>query len=239
MSTYNRHMASVAESVKLVDGIVRLRCAERVPSAAADVAPVRRELELQLGPTLSRSRAARILGVSQTALDRWVVAEQVPVVIDPRGRRVVPSRFVIEVREALDRLSETGRPPHPLAAVLAARRKAAEGIGAEGQSTAKAVVAGGHATADRRGHIYHAIVSERLDRTMLEDAQARLERLVAEGHIHPHYADAWRALLGRPLKEVARAITADSQTGRSLRQSTPFAGVLNEQERRRIIETTH
>src|SRR6187397_692474 len=77
--------ASVAESKRLVDGIVRLRRAARVAGVAPDVAPVRRELESRLGPTLSRSRAAQILGVSQTALDRWVAAGQIPVILAPHG----------------------------------------------------------------------------------------------------------------------------------------------------------
>jgi len=233
-------MASVAESERLVEGILRLRRAERVAEVAADVAPVRRELELRLGPTLSRSRAARILGVSQTALDRWVAAGQVPVVIDPRGRRAVPRQFVVEAREELERLSREGSPSHPLAAVLAARRKAAAAIrlGAFSPGGAEPSAAGGHATADRRGRAYHAIVAERLDRAMLEDAQERLERLVAGGHIDSRHADRWRRLLARPPEQVARAIVADDEEGRDLRQNTPFAGVLNEQERRRIIEAT-
>ena len=89
-------MARIAESLKLVDGIVRLRRAERVGEVARDVAPVRRDLESRLGSTLSRSRAARILGVSQTALDRWVAARRIPVVLTPRGRWEVPRQFVIE-----------------------------------------------------------------------------------------------------------------------------------------------
>ncbi|HEY7456718.1 MAG TPA: hypothetical protein VH703_05535 [Solirubrobacterales bacterium] len=228
-------MPSVAESERLVEGVLRLRRAERVAEVAADVAPVRRELESRLGPTLSRSRAARILGVSQTALDRWVAVGQVPVVIDPRGRRAVPRQFVVEAREELERLSREGSPPHPLAAVLAARRSAAAAIRLDAFSPS---AAGGHATADRRGRAYHAIVAERLDRAMLEDARERLERLVAGGHIDRRHADRWRRLLARPPEQVARAIVADDEQGRDLRQNTPFAGVLNEQERRRIIEAT-
>ena len=129
-------MPGVSESTKLVDGVVRLRRAERIPAVAADVRPVRRELEARLGPTLSRSRAARILGVSQTALDRWVEAGQVPVVVTPRGRREVPRQFVVELREAIDGLLAEGRRRHLLGAALAARREAAAGVGGEASSSA-------------------------------------------------------------------------------------------------------
>src|SRR6478752_8585952 len=97
-------MSSVIESKRLVDGIVGLRRAERIPAAAVDVSPVRRELEARLGPTLSRSRAAQILGVSQTALDRWVAVGRIPIVVTPTGRREVPRQFVVELREAIGEL---------------------------------------------------------------------------------------------------------------------------------------
>ena len=94
---------------------MRLRRAARVAEVASDVAPVRREMESRLGPTLSRSRAAQVLGVSQTALDRWVAAGRIPVVLTPRGRREVPRQFVVELREAIDELLSKGVNRHVLA----------------------------------------------------------------------------------------------------------------------------
>lgn len=233
-------MASVSESKRLVDGIVRLRRAARVTEVASDVAPVRRDLESQLGPTLSRSRASQILGVSQTALDRWVAARRIPVVLTPHGRREVPRQFVIELREGIDELLAKGVHRHVLASALAERRRAAETLGGKGIASPRRRSASphGHDTAERRSRAYHAVVAERLDERMLEDARANVERLAAAGHIHESYAERWRALLARPVAEVARAISAESQDARDLRQNSPFAGVLNEQERRRIIETT-
>jgi hypothetical protein len=233
-------MASIAESLRLVDGIVRLRRAERFGAVARDVAPVRRDLESRLGPTLSRSRAARILGVSQTALDRWVAARQVPVVLTPQGRREVPRQFVVELRESIDELLGKGTHRHVLAAALAERRKAAEGLAGQPADPGRGrpEPAHGHGTAERRSRAFHVVVADRLDESMLEDARERVERLAGEGHLHPRYAQRWRALLARPVAEVATAIVADTQDARDLRQNSPFAGVLNEQERRRIIETT-
>jgi chorismate mutase len=231
-------MASVAESDRLIDGIVRLRRAERIPGAAAEVAPVRRDLESRLGPTLSRSRAAHVLGVSQTALDRWVAVGEIPVVLMPNGRREVPRAVVIELLESIEELRQAGKERHPLAAALARRREAAQDIGrvfALGDRSPPSV-ADGHRTAERRSLAYHAVIAERLDEAMVEEARERLERLVAEGHQHPRYAERWRALLERPLDEIAAAIVADDQEARDLRQNSPFADVLNEQERWQIIE---
>jgi hypothetical protein len=232
-------MASIAESLRLVDGIVRLRRAERVGKVAQDVAPVRRDLESRLGPTLSRSRAARVLGVSQTALDRWVAARQIPVVFTPQGRREVPRQFVVELRESIDELLRKGVHRHVLAAALAQRRKAAAGLGGRPWADRRRPApARGHETAERRSRALHAAIADRLDESLLEDARERVERLAADGHLHPRYAERWRELLARPVAEVASAIVADTQDARDLRQNSPFAGVLNEQERRRIIETT-
>lgn len=233
-------MTSIVESGRLVEDIVRLRRAERVDEVVRDVAPVRRDLEARLGPTLSRSRAARILGVSQTAFDRWVDARQVPVVPMPNGRREVPSRFVVELREAIDELLREGTHRHVLAVALAERRKAADALGGKRLSSGQPqpAAARGHGTSERRSRAYHAAVANRLDESMLEGARERVERLAGEGHLHPRYAERWRELLARPVDEVASAIVADSQDARDLRQNSPFAGVLNEQERRRIIETT-
>jgi len=230
-------MSSVSESARLVDGIVRLRRTERIPQAAEDVRPVRRELEERLGATISRSRAARILGVSQTALDRWVDAGRIPIVITPAGRREVPRQFVVELREGIDRLMADGRSRHLLAAALAARSEAAKRLGPQSAPAPRpARPAEGHKTAERRARAYHAAVAERLDEVTIDDARARIERLAADGHIDDRYADRWRALLAKPRDEVAREIVADTDDARDLRQNSPFAGVLNEQERGRLIK---
>jgi hypothetical protein len=231
-------MASVADSEKLVDGIIRLRRVERIPAAAADVAPVRRELEARLGPTLSRSRAAQILGVSQTALDRWVVARQIPIVLTPTGRREVPRQFVVELREAIGELRGQSSRRHPLATALAARREAAvRTVGATVEpGPERATPPDGHQTSERRGLALHEVIAERMDEGMIEEARQRIDRLAGDGHLHSHYAKRWRELLSRPIPEIVAALLADDQEGRDLRQNSPFAGVLNEQERRRIIE---
>jgi hypothetical protein len=231
-------MASVIESKKLVDGIVKLRRAEQIPAAAPDVSPVRRDLEARLGSTLSRSRTAQILGVSQTALDRWVAAGQIPIVLTPAGRREVPRQFVVELREAIGELRGKSSLRHPLAAALAARREAATRTvgGRATPGSGRAVQPDGHRTSERRGLALHEVIAERLDEGMVEEARQRIDQLHDGGHLHPRYAERWRELLSRSIPEIAAAIVADDQDGRDLRQNSPFAGVLNEQERRRIIE---
>jgi len=41
--------------------------------------------------------------------------------------------------------------------------------------------------------------------------------------------------LARPLREIAETISRDDEHGRDLRQSSPFAGALDEPTRRRVL----
>ena len=71
---------------------------------------------------------------------------------------------------------------------------------------------------------------------MVRDAKQRLARWRKCGKIDERYAQAWERLLNEPLPKVARMIVQDSQRGRDLRQNSPFAGALNQQERRRVLD---
>lgn len=233
-------MPSVIESQKLLDNVVRLRRAERVPEVAAEIAPVRADLETRLGPTLSRSRASRMLGVSQTALDRWVSAGEVPVLLTPRGRLEVPRQVVIELAEQIDDLRRQGQRRGLLSTALRRRRERAEQVrrllGPQRASSHPAAFPRSHRTAEERSLAYHRIVASRLDQRLVADARQRLQWLTAEHHVHPRYAERWEEILSRPLPEIAEVLVRDDDEGHDLRQNSPFAGVLNEHERREIIE---
>lgn len=236
-------MAFVADTEKLVRNIIRLRRAERFSEAADDIAAVRRDLEAELGPTLSRSRSARVMGVSQTALDRWVASGHVPTVITPSGRREVPSRVVIGLIEEVEREGGSGR--RPLSAILRAREAIARELGARlaerrnaeaGLTEPTGRAPQGHRTAERRALAFHRVVADRLNEELVAGASERLRGLQRHGRIDPYNAERWRALLALSLPALAAAMVEDSQEARDLRQNTPFAGSLDELERRQIVE---
>ena len=52
----------------------------------------------------------------------------------------------------------------------------------------------------------------------------------------PQYIQEWRQNLARPWSEIAFFITSTSDRAMQLRQSSPFAGVLDTEERKRIYE---
>lgn len=226
-----------------VGHIARLRRAERIPEAAPDVVPARRHLEAEVGPTLSRAMAARVLGVSQTALDRWIAAGALPTVISPRGRVEVPRRVAVELLESIEQLKREGIGRHHLATALRRRRAAAEetdplvdDLAAHAPGGSERRPPRDHETAERRSLAYHRVIANRLDEQVVDEARRRLDELRTRAAIHPVYEQIWRELLGRSIAEIAQAITADTQAARDLRQNSPFAGVLNDQERLRIVD---
>ena len=75
--------------------------------------------------------------------------------------------------------------------------------------------------------------------TLLNKARANLVRLQAA---HPRgqaasWLKEWEKLLDGPLDRVLGALTSRSPRARELRQNTPFAGVLADDERDRVIES--
>ncbi len=69
----------------------------------------------------------------------------------------------------------------------------------------------------------------------MDDALHQVWKWRDSGRINPHYAAQWESVLRRPVKEVRRIISEDSRFADDLRQNSPFAGVLSEPERRKIM----
>src|SRR5215207_4698845 len=88
---------------QLIRDAVRLRRAHLRHPHDEDLAAVRLDLERAGGPTVGRAASARLLGVSQTALDRWIASGDVPVVLTPNGRREVPFDALVSLIEDVER----------------------------------------------------------------------------------------------------------------------------------------
>jgi hypothetical protein len=234
-------MSAVAQKESLISDVVRLRRAEHraPPSARDDIAAVRANLESMAGATVTRAIAARLLGVSQTALERWIVGGDIPVVIARSGRHEVPLHALVKLIEAVRerRLAEP-RDRHPLGSVLRERRSEAERLNA---STLLRAIdrrdrhRGSHRDAELRSLVYHRAVAQLLDEDVIRDAEDRLARWCSQDRINPRYARQWEKILAQPPSQIARMIGQDTQRMRDLRQSSPFAGTLSEPERRRAL----
>ena len=132
---------------------------------------------------------------------------------EERGSRRI-ARMIVEARRRGDRIR---------AAELVPERAAEAGE------------LGGHRRAELRSLAYHRALAERLDKPMVHDARHLLWKWQEQGAIDDRYAERWEGVLRRPLGEIRRIIAEDTERGRDLRQSSPFAGMLSEPERRKLL----
>jgi hypothetical protein len=228
-------MGIIDRRERLFEGIVWLRRAERKAAPDKDMVAVRTMLEEDLGETMSRRLAARVLGVDHKALARWIRSGDLPLVESPSGRNEVRVAAVVDLSEAVADSRASGvRRRHHLEPSLAAGRRRAESM-----SPRELVDAGhenGHGRAERRGLAYHRTLAKRPRRPMVDEALRLLWKWREQQRIDERYAEQWEQVLREPIPEVRRVIAEDSQRGRDLRQNSPFAGMLSEAERRRINE---
>lgn len=223
-------MGSTDRKQELFENIARLRRAGRDVPGNRDIAAVRLTLENELGQTVSRRLAARLLGVSHTALERWIKAGDLPVVFSPNGRFDVPVPALLDLYET----TRTGRPArdrNPLAPTMSRQREAARRLRVEQQVD----TVDPHDRARARNLAYHRAVAGRLRKPMVDEARHVVYRWREQGHIDPRYADRWDAVLARPMPELRQALVERSQEADDLRQNSPLAGMLSEPERRRIL----
>lgn len=218
---------------RAIENIVRLRRASRHANEETnrDVEPALTYLEEMVGPTVSRAETARLLGISHTALDRWIHKGDIPAVLTPSGRREIPLSQVVDL---LERQDEEPDEPFALAKIIRDRRREAAAIPEDEFLPPRRLRPRTHKVPDLHALAYHRLVARRLDPQLVSDARKRLQRWEQSGRIDPRWADQWERILAMPRARIAKAIAADTERGRALRQSSPFAGALNEHERQRI-----
>lgn len=218
---------------ELFEQLVALRqTAQHVPLDAG-LAAVRASLERELGQTVSIRLASELLGVSHTAIRRWVSSGDLATVYARSGRQEIPLGTVLDLHETISAAREAGR-RH---VIEPAMREARQRAGRLKPSTLLSDTRneGGHSGAERRALAYHRVVAKRLRRKDVNDAHQLLLSWRKEGRIDARYADEWAQLLAQPMLAIRRALSADTQQMRDLRQNSPFAGMLSDRERAKII----
>ena len=225
-------MGVVDRRQELFENIARLRRVSREVPGNSDLSTVRATLERELGATVSRRLAARLLGVSHTALDRWIRSGDLPVVYSREGRAEIPVPALLGLYEAVE--PEQGR-RYVLKPTMERQRQAARSIhiaddlkGDDRSAT--------HDRAQARNLAYHRAIAHRLRRPMVDEARHVLFRWRSEGRIPDYYADRWAETLDRPIGEIRRTLIDATPEADDLRQTSPFAGLLSEPERRRILD---
>lgn len=82
----------------------------------------------------------------------------------------------------------------------------------------------------------HRLIAQRLpgEPELISEALARLQRWSEAKTISDHYVSQWRTLLEGPRDALTALMVDPGPRGRELRQSTPFAGVLDPRTRWRL-----
>ena len=219
----------------LLGGLARLRRVARQLPGSRDVVAIRALLMRELGETVSRRSAAELLGVSHTALRRWIERGDLPVVYTAEGRMQVPVDALLDLHERVsDERASGRRARHLLEPSMTEGRTRAERLDPAGLLDDEGGTQG-HDRARRRALAYHRAVARRLRRPMVDQARHLLWTWRDLGRIDERWADAWEQVLDRPVKEIARMISEDTPHAADLRQTSPFAAMLSEPERRKIV----
>ena len=226
-------MASRDRKLQVFRALAGVRRAGRRYPDDAELAAVRVLLEEDLGPTVSRRLAAEVLGLSHTALRRWIDRGDIPVVYSESGRVQIPAAALLDLYEEVDAERVAGR-RHVLESGMLTAQKRAERLPADLLSDVDARD-DGHRQPQLRGLAYHRALARRLTARMVADAQQVLAGWELEGRIDPVYANLWRELLARPVADIRDELAADTQHMADLRQNSPFAGMLSERERRAVL----
>jgi len=96
-----------------------------------------------------------------------------------------------------------------------------------------------HRLLDARSLAMHCKIAQKISREpeLLEVAKQNLARWSEKyAGDNPRYLLEWQEILDRPWMEIAAFITDISDDATRLRSSSPFAGVLGPEERKRIYE---
>ncbi len=96
-----------------------------------------------------------------------------------------------------------------------------------------------HRLALERSLAFHSVIAGRLiqDPTILENARRRVREWMAHTPRRP-FARAWEKVLAGDAASVAAFLVDRGELAEELRQSSPFAGVLDARERWRIWRET-
>jgi hypothetical protein len=97
-----------------------------------------------------------------------------------------------------------------------------------------------HRLAEERSVAYHSVIAERLllRPEVLDRARQRVAGWLSSKAEAPYYALRWSEVLAGDPSSIAAFLVERSDLADELRQSSPFAGALSQEERWQIIRET-
>jgi hypothetical protein len=112
-------MGRATNTERTAERILSLRrTARRGGDVRQELEPVIDGLRSDLDETMSKSQAAKVIGVSVPTLDKWIEQRVVPVERAPSGRPRVPRDTALDLAERVSDLRERGRERNLIVAVV-------------------------------------------------------------------------------------------------------------------------
>ena len=96
-----------------------------------------------------------------------------------------------------------------------------------------------HTRLDERSIALHRLIAQKVaaDPALLDEARNNIRRWqAADGSLSPALTE-WENILAGPVESVTALLIERSENATRLRQSSPFAGILTESERRAIYDS--
>jgi hypothetical protein len=113
------HIRRTTNTERTAERILALRrTARRGGDVRQELQPVIDGLRSDLDDTMSKSQAAKVIGVSVPTLDKWIEQRIVPVERAPSGRPRVPRDTALDLAERVSDLRERGRERNLIVAVV-------------------------------------------------------------------------------------------------------------------------
>ena len=96
-----------------------------------------------------------------------------------------------------------------------------------------------HARLDERSLALHRLVAQKLvaDPSLLDLARANVARWQSANDTPSFALAEWEQILSGPIDEITALLVDRSEHATRLRQSSPFAGILTDAERKAIYES--
>ena len=109
---------SVEKTRKARNIVVLRRTARYDDVVRAELEPVIADLRAELDDTMSKTQAAKVIGVSVPTLDSWIGLRIVPIQKAPSGRPRVPRDTALDLAERIEDLRARGRARNLIAGVV-------------------------------------------------------------------------------------------------------------------------
>jgi hypothetical protein len=199
------------EREAMLQGLVGLRRVSALLPSNPDVELAVTGIKAALGEAVTQRIAARALGVSHPELSKLITAGRLEVRDTSRGRSQ------IEVESLVELIESEGVAPRkqPAWKQRRAAREEAEGDSGDQQADLARIMR-------MRALAFHRSLARNLDRETVDRAREIIDEWREQSVLTDEQADAWVAVLERPVEDVISRITDYSPAGDSLRQKSPF-----------------